>query len=177
MVVKNKPSRQHSDTHNSGASGKAQGGELCLRLRVAREQAGLTQAQLADVAEVAINTVKQYESGRIRPGAEALAGYARAGVSLHYLLLGEGEPLRTVGAAPRLKIAEGAVAYGETPVVRIVEAMLSIADDIEDSESATGVRLTGAKRIAVAQALFEEFLESGTLPKPATVQRFVNAAR
>lgn len=159
------------------------GDELNRRLRLARERCGLTQAELAATAKVALNTLKQYESGRIKPGADALAGYARAGISLRYLLLAEGEPLlpdvtyRRSEAAVALQIGEGIATWqGEVPVFKVVEGMLAIAASIAHAEETLGVLLAEPKKRAVAQALFEEYLESGALPRTTTVLRFVKAA-
>ncbi len=158
-----------------------EGGELHRRLRTARISSGLTQSELASIAGVAVNTVKQYESGRIKPGADALAGYARAGIELRYLLLGEGSPMRAVypetTAAVALQIGEGVAAWhGEVAITRVVETMLAIVASLDSSCAAAGLALTPPKRVQVVQALFEEALESGELPRAATVLRFVKAA-
>lgn len=144
----------------------------------------MTQAQLAEAAGVATNTLKQYESGRIRPGTEALSGYARAGINVRYLLLGEGAPLEADGAYPSsegktlvLRIGEGAESWrGEMPVSRLIEVVLAIAAEVEHAEQTLGMRLTDIKRRLVMQHLVEESLEAGNLPRAGTVARFVRAA-
>lgn len=158
-------------------------GELHLRLKRARKCLKVTQAQLAETADVALNTLKQYESGRIRPGTEALTGYAKAGVNLRYLLLGEGEPLESAKAYDSsssplvLRIGDGETSWtGEMRVSRMVELMLAIAAEIERAETIVGVRLTEAKRHTVTQNLFEECVELDTMPRATTVLRFVQAA-
>lgn len=110
------------------------GGELHTRLRIARECSGLTQAELAARAGFAVNTLKQYESGRIKPGADALAGYARSGINVTYLLLGEGSPLLarqgdygTHQVTTALLVGEGRRrARWEVPLAQAAEAMREI---------------------------------------------------
>lgn len=158
-------------------------GELHLRLKRARKSLKVTQAKLAETADVALNTLKQYESGRIRPGTEALTGYARAGVNLRYLLLGEGEPLESnkdYDDSERrlvLRIGEGEASWkGEMRVSRMVDLMLAIAAEIEHAETSTGTRLSEAKRRTVTQSLFEECLELDAMPRTTAVLRFVQTA-
>ena len=63
---------------------------LPVRLRLAREHAGLQQAQLADLVGVARNTISRAESGAAAPGRPLLLSWAMAtGVPLGWILTGE----------------------------------------------------------------------------------------
>lgn len=63
---------------------------LPVRLRLAREHAGLQQAQLADLVGVARNTISRAESGTATPGRPLLLSWAMAtGVPLGWILTGE----------------------------------------------------------------------------------------
>lgn len=48
------------------------------KLKELREQRGLTQAKLADDANIAIRTLKYYEAGRRKPPYEIAKALARA---------------------------------------------------------------------------------------------------
>ena len=64
--------------------------QLGQRIKTARENAGLTQSQLAEIAEVSTNHISAFERGVYDTRAELLAKIATAlGVDAHYLLLGE----------------------------------------------------------------------------------------
>lgn len=161
----------------------AEGGELHSRLRTARECSGLTQAELAARAGFAVNTLKQYESGRIKPGAEALAGYARAGINVMYLLLGEGSPLNSAGTAyaipppePGMLVAEHHGARWEVPLPHAAQIMRAVIIGIDNCLAELGQSLSDARKAELAGVLFEQFVDEGTMPRPATILRFVRAA-
>src|SRR3954453_12138500 len=64
--------------------------ELGARIKAARVAAGLTQPVLAD-SDVSVAYLSRIESGQRRPSPELLASLAqRLGVTLDYLVLGEG---------------------------------------------------------------------------------------
>ncbi len=63
--------------------------ELSERLRSFRKAKKLTQFELAELADIPVRTLKGYESGERQPGAAALAGLARAGCDINWLLTGE----------------------------------------------------------------------------------------
>jgi len=65
--------------------------ELAQRLIEAREELGLTQRELAEKLKVGWRSVQDYEQGRAVPGGAALAGYARLGVDVTWLLIGDEE--------------------------------------------------------------------------------------
>lgn len=63
------------------------------RIQMLRKQRGYNQDQLAEMASLNRVTIAKYESGRIEPGAQALARIADAlGVSIDYLMGREEEP-------------------------------------------------------------------------------------
>ena len=69
--------------------------QLGQRIKTARENAGLTQSQLAEIAEVSTNHISALERGVYDTRAELLAKIATAlGVDANYLLLGEKSPFR-----------------------------------------------------------------------------------
>src|SRR5262245_24767287 len=81
------------------------------RLRELREKAGLSQSGLAEAAGVPIDSVQNWEQGRIRPRIEALGKLARAlGVTVDELLQEGG---KTTGPAD--KPARGRPRKGGNP--------------------------------------------------------------
>jgi len=67
--------------------------EVGRRLKTLRELLGLSQSQLAKKLGVAQNTLSQWERGeRDIPTSVLLKLHSIAGVNLHWLLTGEGEP-------------------------------------------------------------------------------------
>lgn len=73
---------------------------LAERFRTLRQALGHTQAEIAAATGIPLPTWKKYESGDREPGAAALAALASTGVSLHWLLTGDGELWRDREAAP-----------------------------------------------------------------------------
>lgn len=63
------------------------------RLKEARKHLGLPQATLAKQANIPLQTYKKYEGGSISPGSDALLGLYGCGISIHWLLAGEGPML------------------------------------------------------------------------------------
>ena len=62
--------------------------QLGQRIKTARENAGLTQSQLAEIAEVSTNHISALERGVYDTRAELLAKIATAlGVDANYLLI------------------------------------------------------------------------------------------
>lgn len=75
----------------------ARGGDLATRLRAAREQAGLSQGQVAKLLKMHRPTVSEIEAGRRRVQAEELTEFARLYQVSPAWLLGEaagGDDLR-----------------------------------------------------------------------------------
>lgn len=58
------------------------------RLKLARKNLGLTQAEAADLCGVKRETWSRYESGLMSPGMDVLAAIAAAGADINYILTG-----------------------------------------------------------------------------------------
>lgn len=86
--------------------------ELCHRLRIAREKAGLSQAELADSIEISRRSVTAYESGDAKPRRHVLVAWAlRTGTSSEWLVSGD----TSRGLAPEVTVTyapKGAAACG-----------------------------------------------------------------
>lgn len=61
------------------------------RLKAARKNLGLNQAQAAEKCGVTRDTWSRYERGLVSPGMEVLAAFAAAGADMQYILTGEHE--------------------------------------------------------------------------------------
>jgi transcriptional regulator with XRE-family HTH domain len=59
------------------------------RLKNARKELGLNQAQVAEICGVSRETWSRYESGKLSPGMEVLAAMATAGADVNYILTGK----------------------------------------------------------------------------------------
>lgn len=67
--------------------------QLHHRLRIAREEAGLSQAELAEAIDVGRRSVTHYENGEIRPKRHVIVAWAlRTGASSEWLVTGENAP-------------------------------------------------------------------------------------
>lgn len=76
------------------------------RLRAARKALGHTQQALAAIAGVKLPTQKDYERGKSVPGGEALAGFARARINIHWLLGDDHAPMLLETAEKALRTAD-----------------------------------------------------------------------
>lgn len=65
------------------------GGEIGQRLRTCRKRIGLTQAKLAEIGGVSLNTQHRWETGGGLPSTEYLFRVADAGVDLIWVLTGQ----------------------------------------------------------------------------------------
>lgn len=106
-------------------------------LRLARERAGRTQAQLAELAGIADATISRLERGRLNPSAELLSKLAGAlGVSVDDLMK------RAVIKAPTLRPS----------VARLVAAVESLDDgQIDDVTKAVRLLLEAGKRASTGR--------------------------
>lgn len=67
--------------------------ELCHRLRIAREKAGLSQAELAEAIEISRRSVTSYETGESEPKRHVVVAWAlRTGASSEWLVTGATSP-------------------------------------------------------------------------------------
>lgn len=63
--------------------------ELHHRLRIAREKAGLSQAELAEAIDVSRRSMTHYEAGEIKPKRHVILAWAlRTGASSEWLVTG-----------------------------------------------------------------------------------------
>ena len=77
-------------------------------LKELRSQHGMTQGQLAKAAGVSPGNVGDWESGKSKPGYNALAALARIfEVSADYLLELEAPPAKTSDDLERVKLEQG----------------------------------------------------------------------
>lgn len=76
-------------------SGSAPGvGALSGRLKKARAILGKTQPEMDAALGIGIRSWQRYESGGQSPGYKVLAGLARLGFDINWILLGQGSPRR-----------------------------------------------------------------------------------
>lgn len=68
---------------------------ICERLREERERLGLSQAAMAEVAEVSVRSQSGWETGRNTPSTEAYQRWVKIGVDINYIITGV-----RVGAMP-----------------------------------------------------------------------------
>ena len=60
----------------------------------ARRELRLSLAEFVSITGIPESTLKKYEAGQIKPGAEAFQLIAKANINIHWLVTGEGEMLR-----------------------------------------------------------------------------------
>ncbi|MEW6594157.1 MAG: helix-turn-helix transcriptional regulator [Thermodesulfobacteriota bacterium] len=68
-------------------------GKISIRLKDVRKELGYTQKQIGEAIGSSLSTWQDYEAGKSIPGGNALAGLARLGVDINWLLTGEGNSL------------------------------------------------------------------------------------
>ena len=72
---------------------KARQNTIGARLGDARRELRLSLAEFISITGIPESTLKKYESGHIKPGAEAFQLIAKANINTHWLITGEGEML------------------------------------------------------------------------------------
>lgn len=93
------------------------------RIRQVRKQAGLTQQDVADKARIAVNSVRNYESGKREPNISQLQGIAFAvGVSLSEIL----------NAPPWSESAQSAINISAAISNAAESGNLSLAEELTD---------------------------------------------
>lgn len=63
------------------------------RLAAARKLLKMTQGEFAEASGVPLSSLKKYEGSHSEPGADALSMIGKAGIDVHWLVTGDGEPL------------------------------------------------------------------------------------
>lgn len=88
------PAKQAPESMPSSADRPITKQELAHRIKELRRIIGGTQPAFANKIGIPIPTYKEYEGARSYPGIPALLRFYLAGADLHWLLTGEGSPLR-----------------------------------------------------------------------------------
>jgi transcriptional regulator with XRE-family HTH domain len=83
------------------------------RIKMAREALKLSQVEAAELSGIPVGTLRKYEQGPSKPGADAVSGLVRIGVNANWLMTGEGEMLLQGAFAPA---AQGAAVYNRENV-------------------------------------------------------------
>ena len=78
---------------------------FCERIKEERKQRGLTQEQLAKLAEITVQSQRSYESGKRTPDIAYLAKLEEAGFDTAYILTGERKaaPIAGLSNTERMK--------------------------------------------------------------------------
>ncbi|MGQ0530557.1 MAG: helix-turn-helix domain-containing protein [Panacagrimonas sp.] len=137
------------------------------RLRAAREAMGLTQPALAAAAGIPLSTQQKYEGDHRQPGADSLAGYVRAGISAHWLL---------VGKPPMLLKDLYAIPPGALDAEQLKTVIVAIEEALEEFLSEQHLHLAPDKKADLILALYELTRDSGTKPQRSTILRLVRSA-
>ncbi|TNE71360.1 XRE family transcriptional regulator [bacterium] len=66
---------------------------ISIRLKIFREELGLTQSQIASECGTTIKTISNYETGHSEPKTQYLLYLAGKGLNLHWYFTGKGEML------------------------------------------------------------------------------------
>ena len=136
--------------------------EMAQRIKDLRGELGLSQAALAQRAGIPLQTLKGYEGGNRIPGGEALAGFAKAGGNINWLLIGAGPIL--------LKdVSRGGGSANSELLTTIIDAIEQVLDD-NDLEMAPG------KKAEVIVGVYELLQDSDAKVSPATILRLVKSA-
>ncbi|MFN7975231.1 MAG: helix-turn-helix transcriptional regulator [Acidobacteriota bacterium] len=123
--------------------------EFGRRLRVLREERGLTQRELAERSGAQTPQISRYESGAFLPAAETLIGISKVlRVDLNALLLGERDrnpedaiPIKDVRLLERLRELEKLDRRFRDAAVTVIDALI-----VQGTQEATRERLAGAAR-------------------------------
>lgn len=113
------------------------------RIQETRKSRGLNQEQLAELASLNRVTIAKYESGRIEPGAQALARIADAlEVSIDYLLGRDEEPetddtwtiREQLRRDPDMRVLFSAARTASPDHIRAAAAMLKALKETENAD-------------------------------------------
>lgn len=63
------------------------------RIKKAREALKLSQPEASSASGIPVGTLRKYEQGPSKPGADAIEGLVRLGINANWLLTGEGPML------------------------------------------------------------------------------------
>jgi transcriptional regulator with XRE-family HTH domain len=127
---------------------------IAERLRSWRKHLGITQEEFSARTGLHIGVVRKYENEVNVPGGEALIAIGKTGVSLDWLLLGDG-PMCARPPEP------------EDTYLRRLDAVRGLLDGLEEGERRTVIdeifsRVQEAKRVADLERLVREMMEKRT---------------
>ncbi|MDD3938014.1 helix-turn-helix domain-containing protein [Rhodoferax sp.] len=125
--------------------------DIGQRLKQWRSFVGTTQAEFSRQIDVHVGVLKKYEAGQNVPGGAALASIAKTGVSLDWLLTGQGNMQRNAGPPPPQTSQNSPQTGQNTPFqgaqaanqpksavfARRLDAISQLLADIPESEAAS----------------------------------------
>lgn len=144
------------------------------RLSAARKALGLTQEQLSETSGVPVSTIKKYEGSHREPGADALSGFARAGIDVHWLLIGEEMPPVHRATVLQQQRAQYAVDAGSRVDTELLEQVISVFYRWLDDVSGT-TTIDRAKHAAIISILYAMASSKGCADK-ADLEQVLRAA-
>lgn len=129
------------------------------RLRQVREHLGQTQASLAQRLEIGASTWQKYELGVSLPKAEALKQLAEEGISVDWLLTGEGEMMRDARRGPA-PFDVGLPLPQQRGTAPLDTALLKLCvEQLENHLDRKRRQLSAAKRAEIISLLYEISVE------------------
>lgn len=137
-----------------------------------RQRLGLTQLQMADRLGIPMRTLSDNERGVSTPGGRVLQTYARLGISVDWMITGEGRPFREGTSVGAIDLAE---LHGST---RIAIAVFD-KTDVLDSYIVGSKERHRRARISLSPEIVEEMVpvrELG-LPDECRLFGFMDATR
>lgn len=116
------------------------------RLKEERVRAGLTQADLAEIADVSREMIGKYERGAAEPGSGVLVDLDRAGLDVLYVLTGRRAPRGALSLTPQeqqlLAIYSSATEPGRAALDAVAVLVMN-ASAIRQSGASTQVSVAG----------------------------------
>jgi len=122
---------------------------ISKRLRFVRESLGIGQADASSKFGIPASTYRKYESGPSEPGSDALAGIARTGINVNWLLTGDGAMLLS-----DIKPQSTSGALDSTRLQLAIET-------VEEGLTATKTTMAAAKKSELVLAVYELLEEPG----------------
>lgn len=124
---------------------------------------GLTQHEMAERIEVPYRTLGDNERGLSIPGGRVLAAYSGLGVSVDFILTGEGKPFRSDGDNEALSLAE------HEGNVRIPIATFEPVDDLE-SYIVDGTERRLRSKLSVSHQVARAMMAGANLGPPEAMR-------
>lgn len=108
------------------------------RLKTARARLAKTQKEMAEAAGIPFDTYQKYETDSSMPGGQALAGLARLGIDLAWLLTGQG------GAGPARAAVDA-------------ELLAMVIEGVNRALGARGIELGADKHAQLIALVYDHF--------------------